>query len=109
MKIKALNDFGFLYEGKTLHGMWFPNKENAQNTFLIQASLAILETGDSSLLGELAGVKVKESDYSAICSGSCSIEIAPKEMGGGYMILFPSCPIKYDSKDSIKKWWQFWK
>ena len=101
MKIQLLKDFGFLYEGKTIHGMWFSNKANAQNTLYIQAILGMLEAGEGlSLLGELAGAKVKDSDYNALCSGSLSIEIAPEEFGGGYMILFPSCPIINESKDS---------
>ncbi len=71
---------GYLYEGKSLRGLWFASRSDASNPFQIKMCIASQEA---------AGFTTSMGDYAAATSGACPIQDGPAHIGG-FLLMFPS-------------------
>ena len=81
MELEKGSEFGCIYEGKKLLGLWFSRQEYALNEVKIRTIIAMQSA--------MHGRETDLDDYAAAVSGSCKIEPGPASIGG-FLIFFPS-------------------
>ena len=81
MEMEKGSEFGTIYEGKKLLGLWFSRSEYARDEMKIRAIIAMQEA--------MHGRETDLEDYAAAVGGYCSIEPGPPNIGG-FLLFFPS-------------------
>jgi len=85
VQFKKGETLGCLYQGKHLRGLWFAKLADAQNLAQIKMCIATQ--------AEFDGIETSMDDYNAAMDGLCKLLPAPSQIGG-YMLLFPSSPLR---------------
>lgn len=74
-------EFGCIYEGNTLFGLWFSRSDYARDDMKIRAIIAMQSA--------MHGRETTLDDYAAAVSGLCKIVPGPANIGG-FLLFFPS-------------------
>jgi hypothetical protein len=81
MEMEKGSEFGTIFEGKKLMGLWFSRSEYARDDMKIRAIIAMQKATH--------GRETDLEDYYAAVNGFCKIEPGPANIGG-FLLFFPS-------------------